>query len=200
LHLRLLSELLPDRKSQPLRTRENILYGSPYPGKRLDIYLPPSSQPDAGSAEGSSIKARTRKHSTLFAEGAPSSPSNGNDGSPPSKSIKAPVVVFIPSPIPPLNWTSKRVSGSTALWKDTCLCSHRLLACCFSSEDVFAVGTQAAQDGVLCGGAGYRELTGEGISMRLRTNFSPLCVADFLPRGESERLRGRLETSPSLGR
>ncbi|UZJ54327.1 hypothetical protein CBS101457_003647 [Exobasidium rhododendri] len=68
--------------------KENILYGSPHPGKRLDIYLPPSKQP------------------------APDLPyagtSNDADGDSTRKLAKAPVVVFIPSPIPPLTWTGKR--------------------------------------------------------------------------------------------
>lgn len=111
--------------------RENILFGSPYPDKRLDIYLPPSRSPNAGLADGprGPSTLRHRKHSTVFAEAAaPNLPVNegqqSNGESSTTSVIKAPVVIFVPSPIPPLTWTKRRVShirerGSSVIHSDS---------------------------------------------------------------------------------
>ncbi|PWN92966.1 alpha/beta-hydrolase [Acaromyces ingoldii] len=109
--------------------RENILYGSPYPNRRLDVYVPPlrdSGLPTSSSSTASLhnlSKSRHRKHSTLFAEPSSSDfvhaldadPSLGVGGGRGTRSApgapalpKAPVIVFVPSPIPPLGWTKKR--------------------------------------------------------------------------------------------
>jgi hypothetical protein len=78
--------------------RENILYGSPYPDKRLDIYLPPSRSSTA-DGQGSSSTLRPRKHSTVFADPAdPGLPANveeqgHGESASSSKFVKAPVVV-----------------------------------------------------------------------------------------------------------
>lgn len=100
--------------------RENILYGSPFPNKRLDVYLPPS--PAAGMARGPPQTAmgtsmRHRKHSTHFAEPAAAAdedadatprPDSGLDSANRQTVPRAPVVVVVPSPIPPFTWTQKR--------------------------------------------------------------------------------------------
>ncbi|CAO1613400.1 unnamed protein product [Sympodiomycopsis kandeliae] len=112
--------------------KEGILYGSPSQGKRLDVYLPPArstrhrQDPSSrASTMGRSNSIRSRKHSTLFSEPPPAN--IGPDGriipdeeesfeaahhSPrtPNRQPQrgAPVIVFIPSSIPPIPWTGKR--------------------------------------------------------------------------------------------
>ncbi|KAK0524223.1 hypothetical protein OC835_005991 [Tilletia horrida] len=112
--------------------KEGILYGSPYPGKRLDIYLPPNhSAAAAQSSSSSSTSApsgaalprrpglRTRKHSYVFDEPgvAPLAGSETDAGSASrtsgaapanARTAVAPVIVVLPSIIPPLTWTNKR--------------------------------------------------------------------------------------------
>jgi len=108
--------------------KEGILYGSPYPGKRLDIYLPPNYSPPSQSssaaktAGASSLRRpglRTRKHSTVFDEpgvGAPDltdtqgSAAGTSGGAAPTnaRTAVASVIVVLPSIIPPLTWTNKR--------------------------------------------------------------------------------------------
>lgn len=97
--------------------KENILYGSSSPNKRLDIYLPPSSpgttRTGTTSSSSTSASVRNRKHSTNFAEPLPSpsiedenaTPRPGNQS--PNRN-RSPVVIVVPSPIPPLTWTQRR--------------------------------------------------------------------------------------------
>lgn len=101
--------------------REGILYGSSVSPKRLDVYLPPnlSSTRDYEPVSNSATSKRSRKHSTNFDE-PPSAV--GPDGSileeggkakPEEKAPRgtrkaAPVIVFLPSSIPPFSWSSKR--------------------------------------------------------------------------------------------
>lgn len=94
--------------------REGILYGSPYPSKRLDIYLPSRDRmtPSSSTSPHATLnKSRTRKHSTLFAEDFDPlmDPPSGNDERYGLGDERlAPVVVFLPSAIPPITWTNKR--------------------------------------------------------------------------------------------
>lgn len=113
--------------------KEGILYGSASPGKRLDVYLPPARRGGGGgdmpsaSASARPAAARHRKHSTLFEEPPPAVRPDGTpvldeddeaaEGGPAARpatprprSRGAPVIVFLPSPLPPLNLPSKRKS------------------------------------------------------------------------------------------
>ncbi|KAE8232452.1 hypothetical protein CF326_g2517 [Tilletia indica] len=112
--------------------KEGVLYGSPYPGKRLDIYLPPNhvppTQPSSSSSTANPTASRrpplrTRKHSTVFNEPGVGAPgldeidANGKSGAGSSsagaapanaRTAVAPVILVLPSIIPPLTWTNKR--------------------------------------------------------------------------------------------
>ncbi|KAK0553413.1 hypothetical protein OC861_001259 [Tilletia horrida] len=103
--------------------KEGVLYGSPYPGKRLDIYLPPNFVATPASAGSSTAQAstsgvprkpgmRARKHSYIFDEpGVVPEAGAAADRGPapaPARTATAPVVVVLPSIIPPLTWTNKR--------------------------------------------------------------------------------------------
>ncbi|KAE8261376.1 hypothetical protein A4X03_0g3309 [Tilletia caries] len=118
--------------------KEGVLYGSPYPGKRLDIYLPPNHVPPtqtssapaaANTAASRRPPLRTRKHSTVFNEpgvglpvldendalngkggGVGTGGSSGGGGAAPAhvRTAVAPVILVLPSIIPPLTWTNKR--------------------------------------------------------------------------------------------
>ncbi|PWN38379.1 uncharacterized protein FA14DRAFT_159976 [Meira miltonrushii] len=95
--------------------KENILYGSSSPNKRLDIYLPPSAPASArtGATSSTSASVRNRKHSTNFAEPLPTPPIDDEQATPrpgnqsPGRA-RSPVVIVVPSPIPPLTWTQRR--------------------------------------------------------------------------------------------
>lgn len=96
--------------------KENILYGSSSPNKRLDIYLPPSSPGATRSGINSTsttASVRNRKHSTNFAEPLPTPPIDDENATPrPGNQSpghnRSPVVIVVPSPIPPLTWTQRR--------------------------------------------------------------------------------------------
>lgn len=116
--------------------KEGILYGSPSPGKRLDVYLPPArssshhrrqdtNTPTASMSRSTSVQdthhgsRRTRKHSTLFGEPPPAVGPDGRSlddnstgdqtqNAPNRPHTGAPVVVILPSSIPPIPWTGKR--------------------------------------------------------------------------------------------
>lgn len=109
---------------------EGILYGPAENGKRLDVYIPParSGRDSTSSAESAGDPAnqgkRTRKHSTIFNEPPPAvspgktpvaSPAdaprrpNARDSTAPEQPQRgAAVIVFLPSSVPPVTWTSKR--------------------------------------------------------------------------------------------
>ncbi|CAO1635656.1 unnamed protein product [Parajaminaea phylloscopi] len=104
--------------------KEGILYGDPAAGKRLDVYIPPAAT-SAANRKGQTpdvhipLGKRHRKHSTLFDEPPPAVGPDGDpiqdgedalDGAPTPRRTQrgAAVIVFLPSTIPPIAWTSNR--------------------------------------------------------------------------------------------
>jgi hypothetical protein len=105
--------------------KENILYGSSQRNKRLDVYLPPShagaasprsplatkaGEQSTGKAVPEATAYRQRKHSTNFAEPGYDADATPRPDAVPSARplIRAPVMVVVPSPIPPLTWSHRR--------------------------------------------------------------------------------------------
>lgn len=80
---------------------------------RLDVYMPPSHVPETPASGGEAAAPpglRSRKHSTLFADGfAAGQGATPQDHARGFGAKRAAVIVFLPSTIPPLTWTGKRV-------------------------------------------------------------------------------------------